>query len=610
MTRSSRRALTLIEACGVMTCLFLSACSGDKKPAQTTPGVTGTSGASGTPSTAPSGGTGTPTATSGTGATPATAGRGVSSGASGTGSAAIAGRGVAPAAGSGSAGTPAAAAGTGALPAAGGGSVAPPAGPPGSAAVLQYHKNASRDGHYVDAAFTRAAAPMLKKDTTFNAMLGGDVYAQPLYYESADGKDLLITASETNEVKAFNAADGSVAWMKTLASPVTGGLPCGNITPLGVTGTPVIDAATQTLYVAAMTSGPKHQIFALSLADGSVKPGWPVDVSTVRSGSTAFNSSVENQRGALLIVGDRLYVPYGGHFGDCGDYHGWVVGVALANPTTPVAFATAATAGGIWAPGGLASDGTSVFAATGNTMQMGGGLLTTPSTWGHGNAILRLSKELATIAQTQNMDFFAAQDWQALDRGDLDIGGSGPVLFSVSGATPANLIMALGKGGAAYLISQANLGGLGGELQKKMVTTGGVGGGMIQAAAAYTTPTGTFVAFRSTNAIMGCPTGSGNFGVLKVTAGSPPSMDLAWCASPRSTGSPIVTSVDGMNDSIVWFVASGKVVGFNGENGMQVFSGGGMSDGTGTTAKFQTPIVAKGRLFVAANGALVAFTLK
>jgi outer membrane protein assembly factor BamB len=452
---------------------------------------------------------------------------------------------------------------------------------------------------------------MLKKDTTFTATTSGAMWAQPLYWDAgAGGKDLVITATESNEVSALDAATGAMVWKKTLAPPVSGGLPCGSIMPLGVTGTPVIDPATKTLYVAAMTSGPKHQIFALGLDDGMPKAGWPVDVSTVKAGSVSFNNPAQNQRGGLVIVGDTVYVPYGGHNGDCSDYHGWVVGVPLANPAAPVGFATAANAGGIWAPGGLASDGTSVFAATGNTMSGPNGLFTTPSTWGHGNAILRLSKGLATIAQSDTKNFFAAQNWMQLDQGDLDVGGSGPVLFTVPGATPSELAMALGKGGGAYLLDRANLGGMGGQLQMLMVSSGGIGGGMIQAAAAYTTATGTFVAFRSVQQVMGCGTGSGYIGGLKVEAASPPSMKVAWCGGANGQGSPIVTSTDGKTDSVVWYLAGGKIIGLNGETGMPVYDGGGAMDGTGATAKWQTPIVAKGRMFVGTNSGVVAYTLK
>lgn len=570
------RALTLV-------CWYVAACSSDKA-APSSQGVPA-AGVSGS-SAAAVGGSGARGPLAGQSGPAGLAGNGAVAGSSSAGATGVIG-----AAGS-SGGLPAAAGAGGTVP------VVDPA-----AAVLEYHKNPARDGNYADAAFTRAAAATLKKDATFSATFAGPNYAQPLYFVGGPGGvDLLITATEQNEVSAFSALDGSVVWRKTLAPPATTGLPCGNIKPLGVTGTPVIDAASRTLFVAAMTSGPKHQIFALSVDDGSARAGWPVDVDTVKAGSRAFSSAVHNQRGALLIVNQTVYVPYGGHFGDCGDYHGWVVGVPLDKPNAPFAFATAAHAGGIWAPGGLASDGSSVFAATGNTMSDSGGLGSSPTTWGHGNAILRLAPDLKNIEQSQTKDFFAAQDWSALDNRDYDVGGSGPILFSVPGATPSELVMALGKGGDAYLIGRDSLGGMGGELSMKSVSAGGVGGGMIQAAAAYTTATGTFVVFRSVQSVMGCGSGSGNLGAIKVEKGAPPTMSVAWCAGGPGTGSPIVTTRDGSAESVVWYTATGKLYGFNGETGMPVYT----SESLGTVNKFQTPIVAKGRLFIATSDQLVA----
>ena len=175
----------------------------------------------------------------------------------------------------------------------------------------------------------------------------------------------------------------------------------GNIRPLGITGTPVVDGITRTLYVAAMQAGNKHMIYALSLSDGSTVPGWPVDVSTIRAGAASFNPAFQHQRGALLLLNGTLYVPYGGNFQDCGEFHGWVVGIPVANPAAPTAFVTRGIGGGIWAPGGLASDGVSVFAATGNTLEKAGAINSSPATWGHGNAVLRLSPALADIAELE-----------------------------------------------------------------------------------------------------------------------------------------------------------------------------------------------------------------
>jgi hypothetical protein len=555
-------------------------------------GAPGTSGTTGTPTAAGTPAIGTPTGTAGNTTPGATAG--VNAAGSG---------GMTATGGTGVAGTSAPAGGTGGSPA--------PTADVSAASVLQFHKHATRDGVYVDAAFTRTGAAMLKKDAAFHAMTNGQIWAQPLYWDAGvGGKDLVIAATQTNQVSAFDAATGAVVWQKTLAPAVSEGLPGATIMPLGVTGTPVIDAATKTLYVAAMTQGPKHQVFALSLDDGSVKPGWPANVDGVISTSgTKFVSRNQNQRGALLLLGDTLYVPYGGHSLDCGEYHGWVVGVPLANPAQPIAFSTAAFAAGVWASGGLASDGTSIFAATGNAMATASSdempTFSTPATWSQNNAILRLGKDLKQIAQSDTKNFYAAQNWAELDNQDFDLGSSGAVLVTVPGATPSELVIAFGKSGEAFLLDRANLGGMGGHLTKMTVSSAGILGGIIVAPAAYTTPTGTFVVFRGVQASIGCAMGMGNIGAVKIEATSPPKISVGWCAGPNGNGSPMVTTTDGKADSIVWYLGSGKLYGLNGENGMPV-----TSVDVGTTVKWHTPIAAKGRIFVGTNTGLVALTTK
>lgn len=478
----------------------------------------------------------------------------------------------------------------------------------GNRQVLQFHNSATRDGLYVDSTFTKAAASKLRRDTSFSASVSGPVYAQPLYFEGGPGgKDLLIVATEQNQVSAFDAKSGAVVWRKTLGTPARrSNLPCGNISTLGVTGTPVIDAASRTLVVAAMTleSGtPKHKIFALSLDDGSTRTGWPVDVGArARANNLTFNSSVQNQRGALVILNDTVYVPYGGHYGDCGNYHGWVVGVPLKNPSAVIAWATRAKAGGLWSPGGIASDGASLYVVTGNSMAPNGGIFTAPSTWGDGEAVLRLPPSLKFSAQ--EADYAAAMNWQALDRADSDVGGSGPMLFDVPNSMPSKLGIALGKDGSAYLLNALHLGGMGRWVASKKVSSEMI----ITAPAAYATPRGTFIAFKGSGA--GCSSTQRKITALKVTPGSPPQVSVAWCAGPQGQGSPIVTSTGSGGENIVWYVAAegdNKLRGFDGETGAVVFGGGGTSEQMQGVTRFQSPIVAKGRIFVASNSQVYAF---
>jgi len=174
--------------------------------------------------------------------------------------------------------------------------------------VLQHHLDGTRGALYIDPLVTRGTAPAIRRDRTFNAPLQGPVYAQPLYVSKGPGsKPMLIVATERDEVLALDAAVGTQLWTRKIGNPVPRSqLPCGNIDPLGITGTPVIDSNSRTIYVAAMTTpdGGKtkqHLIFAVSLDDGSMRPGWPVNVSGMKYGGFSFNSSVQNQRGALLL---------------------------------------------------------------------------------------------------------------------------------------------------------------------------------------------------------------------------------------------------------------------------------------------------------------------
>ena len=215
--------------------------------------------------------------------------------------------------------------------------------------VLMHHNHLNRDGVYVQPQLTKTAAAGLQQDTTFAAAFVGEVYAQPLYVDNGPGgTDLVIVVTEADTVYAFDASSGQQVWQTSVGTPVPlASLPCGNIDPFGITSTPVIDLASRTLFVAAMTtpdagSTTAYEIFALSIDDGSVRPGWPVDMaSTVTSGSTVFTPGVQGQRAALALVNGILYVPFGGLGGDCGDYRGWVVAIPIADPSDVQAWATA-----------------------------------------------------------------------------------------------------------------------------------------------------------------------------------------------------------------------------------------------------------------------------
>jgi outer membrane protein assembly factor BamB len=350
-------------------------------------------------------------------------------------------------------------------------------------------------------------------DPSFDGHIDGHIYAQPLFWQSPKThRQLLLVASENDVVYALDAHSGQVVWRKSLGRPVRGSaLPCGNISPLGITGTPVIDDVNAAVYLDAMVdgedgSGPQHFVFGLAVDDGSVVPDFPVNVAqALKTHGVAFTPRIQNQRGALLIVDRTLFIPYGGHFGDCAPYHGWAVGIALDKPHTVAAWTTRAAGGGVWAPGGISYDGRSLFIATGNTKDA--------EQWADGEAVIRLGSELTR--PTSPRDFFAPADWKTLDDYDEDLGGVTPLPIDVQNRTGgALLLLALSKDGKAYLLNRNNLGGIGGALAVEKVARGPI----ITAPAVYRAPGGAFVAFEGSGS--DCPAAMSNPGltVLKIQA--------------------------------------------------------------------------------------------
>ncbi len=471
------------------------------------------------------------------------------------------------------------------------------------ASVLGYHGHSDRSGNFVVPGLTWEKARALHSDRGFNAAVSGHVYAQPLYRRApGSSSTMLLVATEDNKVHALDAGTGRELWQRAVGKPVArSALGCGNIDPLGITGTPVIDEAAEALYLDAMVesaSGPRHRIFALSLKDGAMLPAWPIDVTqALEARRQSFNARDQNQRGALSILDGMLYVPFGGHFGDCGQYHGWVLGVSLNDPQKIASWATRGRGGGIWAPGGISSDGRSLFVATGNTLAA--------TSWADGEAVFRLAPDLHRSQDKR--DFFAPPYWRELDATDADLGGTNPIPLDLPAAGGTQkVVLALGKDRHAYLLDRDNLGGIGGSLVAEIVAKNAIR----TAPAAYPAADGVFVAFQGAGAQ--CPKSAfdNDLTVLKLRAGARPDIATAWCGALRGAGAPIVTTTDGHSDPIVWIVGAegdNRLHGFKGDTGEPLFAGGGPAEAMAGVRRFQTLIAAEDRLYVAADGRVYAF---
>ena len=187
--------------------------------------------------------------------------------------------------------------------------------------------------------------------------MDGAVYAEPLVVG-----DHVLVATEGDSLYALDAHTGKVQWRTNVGKPVPlSDLPCGNIDPLGITGTPVYDPATGLVFAVAEVSGPAHVLLGIDAGTGQVRVRRLAD-------PAGMEPRAQQQRAALALSGGRVYIAYGGLFGDCGNYHGWVVAVRTdgAGPLLSYQVPTSRM-GGIWAPPGPVVDSAGrLYVAVGN----------------------------------------------------------------------------------------------------------------------------------------------------------------------------------------------------------------------------------------------------
>jgi outer membrane protein assembly factor BamB len=274
------------------------------------------------------------------------------------------------------------------------------------------------------------------------------VFTSPVVYGG-----LVYAGTLANTVYAVNQSDGSIQWSRNLGAPETGPWNCGNIDKQGILGTPVVDPTTNRIYAVTLQISDHHyRLEGLNLATGLVETTTDISAFSIPLG---FDWHTQQQRGALAVANGVVYVPFGGRWGDCTPYHGWVFAVPT-DGITPITnyYMTPGNGSGFWAAGGVVVDDSTgkVFVTSGNGKS---GCNANPdgSPQFEENAVVRLSATLA------HEDAFVPQDWRTpYCTADQDLGGAGPLLIS------PNLMFQAGKPGGGFLLNPNALGGLDGQL--------------------------------------------------------------------------------------------------------------------------------------------------
>jgi hypothetical protein len=487
-----------------------------------------------------------------------------------------------------------------------------------SAGVLERNNHPTRDAHFLQPTLTREAAARMALDETFTATYSGAVLGAPLYFPNGPGgTGIFVVATSGNDVYAFDETSGAMVWTKNLGSPAakSGTTGCDGNNPLGVISTPIIDAKTSTLYLAGAIGDANgitsHSVWAVNLMDGSIKAGYPTDVSKALS----FDPTTHNQRGALSMVGQIVYVPYGGHTGDCVvDVRGRVVAIDTStSPPTVSGWQSAGQGEAIWAPAGMASAGDGVFAVTGNR-------LTTTGDHTDSEEIIHVRGKATLDKKTGSKDFFFPSDWKTKDMRDFDLGSVNPILVNLPGSTGPALVV-ISKDGNGFILDSADLGK--GPLVTFDVAMQGMN--VRSVPTAYVSGSTTFYAIAVDGAWAGCPTGTVNGSVIMgfaLAPSLPAKPAVTWCAAyslvPKGTdeamfrGAPaapglISTTTDGSANAMLWYMNGGnQLVAIDGANGAPVFKD--VAGACGLVRKWTSPIAVKGRIIVAADGKLCSWS--
>jgi hypothetical protein len=340
--------------------------------------------------------------------------------------------------------------------------------------VTTYHNDNSRTGEFTqETALTPANVSSGQFGKVFTTAVDGWVYAQPLYLSNVSiggsTHNVLYVATQNDTLFAIDADNGAIYWQFSLIPangvPVSSSadLNCTDLVPeLGITGTPVIDPTTGTIYLVAKSkvgTSFYQYLHAIDVSTGAEKFGGPVNIHATFPGSASdgngttltFNALLENQRAALLLENGHVVIGWGSHC-DNNPWHGWVMSYSASTLSQEAVYNTSPNGygNGVWMAGnGLAADPSgNIYFATGNGTWNG--------TTDIGDSLIKLGPPSGGVFPV--VDYFTPYNQASLESNDLDLASGGLMLLP---ALPSGqeLIAEMSKPGEMYLVDRNNMGG-------------------------------------------------------------------------------------------------------------------------------------------------------
>ncbi len=350
--------------------------------------------------------------------------------------------------------------------------------------VTTFHNDNARTGQNLqETILTPANVNSTNFGKLFAVALDGYVYAQPLYLSGirigSSTHNVVYMATENDSVYAIDADSGTI-YARVSLIPAGGStlssadLNCGDLVPqIGITGTPVIDSSSGTLYLVSKgkTSGGTivQYLHALDVSTLAEKFGGPVEITAFAAGTASdgngstvtFDTRNQIQRPALLLENGHVVIGWAGHC-DAMPWHGWVISYSASTLAQEAVFNTTpdGSGGGVWmSGGGIAADPSgNIYFPTGNGSWNG--------STDFGDSVVKLAPPAG--GHFAVLDYFTPWNQATLSNNDTDLGSGGIVLMpTASGKT---MIAQQGKFGALVLLNSANLG-------KYCVNEGGCSGG-------------------------------------------------------------------------------------------------------------------------------------